>query len=294
MELKKIKQVKPNRHLFRKVIAILVSIGVIVGSYFIITEANEAASDTVEVLRIKSKEGFTANTAISKDDIESYDIIRKEFDEDMVEADEIDSLIDTYSIYFIRGESIIYEDMFTEDKPQKNEWLYELEDDYEVLTLPYNYLECGGDILMPGDKVRIRVSYTTEETTSVNDGNPNVSRSGKEVTKVEVLFDSIIVKDMLNSNSHSIYEVYKEVMKLSEDKKQSVMKSDEFLKNIQPKSLLLEGSGDQIERYAMYKGLGSNSFLITILSRDENSVVLDQLPTLENEVESWIDQKNEN
>ncbi|HEX9058750.1 MAG TPA: flagellar biosynthesis protein FlgA, partial [Clostridia bacterium] len=101
----------------------------------------------------------------------------------------------------------------------------------------------------------------------------------------------IIVKDMLNSNSHSIYEVYKEVMKLSEDKKQEVMKSEDFLKNIQPRSLLLAGSKEQMTNYAKFKSADPKAFLITILSRANNEVILDQLPTLQNEVESWIDKK---
>lgn len=106
-------------------------------------------------------------------------------------------------------------------------------------------------------------------------------------SKTEVLFESIVVKDMLNASSHSIYEVYK-VQKLDEDKKQNVMKSKDFLKNIQPKALLLEGTSAQINNYAKYKGLNGNSFLITILSRKSSDVIIDQLPTLEKEVESWI------
>ena len=81
----------------------------------------------------------------------------------------------------------------------------------EVLTIPYNLLECGGDILIPGDTVSIRVSYETEtKPASNNTDNPNqcctVTRG--KATKTDILFDSIVVKDMLNANSQSIYEVY--------------------------------------------------------------------------------------
>ncbi|GAI71849.1 unnamed protein product, partial [marine sediment metagenome] len=83
-------------------------------------------------------------------------------------------------------------------------------------------------------------------------------------------------------------EVYKEVQKLDENKKQEVMKSKDFLKNIQPRALLLEGTTEQINNFARFKGLDGNSFLITILSRKDSNVIADQLPTLEKEVESWI------
>ena len=106
-----------------------------------------------------------------------------------------------------------------------------------------------------------------------------------------ILFDSIVVKDMLNANGHSIYEVYKEVMKLSEEKKQEVMKSKDFLKNIQPKALLLAGSREQMNDYAQFKSLDSKLFLITLLSRVNSQVILDELPTLENEVKLWIEKR---
>jgi len=38
----------------------------------------------------------------------------------------------------------------------------------------------------------------------------------KKVKKTEILFDSIRVKDLINSSGRSIYEVLKEVFKLSE------------------------------------------------------------------------------
>lgn len=295
MELKKIKNVQPNRQLFKKIAALLLSVTVIIGSYIFITNASEEAVNTIEVIRLKDSEGIPAGVMITDDHIETYDIIRREFDESMIKASEVDMIIGKYAAYFLRGKSILYEDQLMEERIKKNEWLYELEEDTEVLTVPYNYLEGGGDILMPGDRVRIRVAYEVESIASDNNPN-NMSRSSGTVieSKVEVLFDSIVVKDMLNSNSHSIYEVYKEVMKLSDDKKRAVMKSDDFLKNIQPKALLLEGTREQVENYARYKLQEGSVLVITILNRQNGDVILDQLPTLEKEVESWIDEEGTN
>lgn len=212
----------------------------------------------------------------------------------MVSADKLPDVLGKFTKYYMRDNSVLYEDQLLDEKPVKNEWLYKLGEKQEVLTLPYNFLEAGGDILMPGDRVRIRVSYNVEEAVASGaGGNPNAvfNPSQSSVTKTDILFDSIVIKDMLNASSHSIYEVYKEVLKLSEDKRQEVMRSDDFLKNIQPKALLLEGSGEEINKYAKYKSLDSKSFLITMLSRSGSTVIMDELPTLQNEVESWIEKK---
>lgn len=302
MELKNIKTVKPNRHLFRKIIALIISLGIIVASYMFISQASEDANNTVSVMRIKSSSGMEGGNMMTVEDVESYDLIRTELQEGMILEEDTDTIIGKYTAYYLRGKSILYTDQFVDEKVKKNEWLYDLDDEGEVLTLPYNYLECGGDILMPGDRVRIRVSYEAEEisekgnySSALNPNFPEGSQeeNGKEGVIVDVLFDSIEIKDMLNSNSHSIYEVYKEVLKLSEDKRQIVMKSDEFLSSIQPRALLLEGTPEQIDAYAKLKSFDSNNLTITILSRNNNDVILDQLPTIEKEVESWINEEKE-
>lgn len=295
MDLSPIKNISPNRNLFKKIISLLISIIVMVGSFFVLSNANKKASDTVEVLRVKPEMGIQAYELLAEENIEKYSIIRKEYTEDMLLADDMPNVLNKLSKYYIRKNCVIYKDQIVDEKPLKNEWLYALDDEHEVLTIPYNYLECGGDVLLPGDQIRIRVTYEVEENQSspneLNNYNPNMSTNQTPVKKIvtEILFDSIVVKDMLNSNSHSIYEVYKEVMKLNEDKKQEVMKSEEFLKNIQPRALLLAGTKEQITNYSKFYGSNTKTILITILSRANSNVILDQLPTLQNEVESWIE-----
>ncbi|MEK3794631.1 hypothetical protein MKX42_23080 [Paenibacillus sp. FSL R7-0204] len=294
MDIRGVKNVAPNRNLLKRIVAVLFSLIVIVVSYIVITNASQDARDTVEVLRLTEKGGLPAFTVLTEKQVETYNIIRTEYTSDMVLADKLPEVLGKFTKYYIRDNSVLYEDQLLDEKPVKNEWLYKLGEKQEVLTLPYNFLEAGGDILMPGDRVRIRVSYNVEEAAASGaGGNPNAvfNPSQSSVTKTEILFDSIVIKDMLNANSHSIYEVYKEVLKLSEDKRQEVMRSDDFLKSIQPKALLLEGSGEEINKYAKYKSLDSKSFLITMLSRSGSTVIMDELPTLQNEVESWIEKK---
>lgn len=293
MDLSRVKNVSPNRNLFKKIMSLLFSIVVIIVSFVVITNANKAAKDTVEVLRVKAEEGLPAFATFTEKNIQKYAIIRREYTEDMVLAEDMPFVLNKLNKYYLRGNSILYKDQIVEEQIKKNEWLYDLDEEQEVVTIPYNYLECGGDVLLPGDCVRIRVSYETGGGSLGTEDNENsavVQAKGKLI-KTDILFDSIVVKDMLNANSHSIYEVYKEVMKLSEDKKQEVMKSEQFLKSIQPKALLLAGSKQQMTNYAKFKSIDTKAFLITILSRANSNVVLDQLPTLENEVKSWIEKK---
>lgn len=288
MDLSTVKNVSPNRKFLKKLIALLVSILIIVVSFILLNNSNRAAKDTVEVVKVNKEGGLPAFAVITEKDVEKYNVVRKEYTKDMVLAEDLPEILNKFTRYYIRNNSILYRDEVSAEKPQKDKWLYDVGEESEVLTLPYNFLEAGGDILMPGDRVRIRVSYTDESGGGAA-GNPNAATFSGGPTKTEVLFDSITVKDMLNANSHSIYEVYKEVLKLGDSERERVMKSEDFLKSIQPKALLLEGTKDQIDKFAGYNYKDNKKFLITILSRSQSNPVIDQLPTLQKEVESWID-----
>lgn len=296
LNINSVKRVQPNKNFVKKTIAVSISILVLLLSYIIINNSTKEIKNTVSVIRIKSSKGIPAQTVITKDDIEKYDIVEREYNEDMISADNIDNVIGTYAAHYLRKGTILYKDQIVAEVSKKNEWLYELDDDYEVLTLPYNYLECGGDILVPGDRIRIRATYETEEPNEdymqfSDDPNQIDYKYKNSYLRTQVIFDSIVVEDLLNANSHSIYEVYKEVLKLPEDQRSKVMKSQEFIKSIQPKALVLSGTKEQINEYAKYTNIESKKLIITILSRKNSDAVIDQLPTLAKEVESWIEDK---
>lgn len=295
MKVNSIKEIRPGSQLPKKLLAVFISISIIAGAFVFLNTASKAARDTVDVVRIKRAEGLPAKSVITRADLEIYPVISREYSKDMVTK--IEDVENKYSLYFLRNKSILFSDQVSSEKPLKNEWLYELDSSNEVLTIPYDYLECAGDILTPGDVVRIRVAYDDLESESeqiqaensaVDRIIPGFGREEKIVRKMETLFDSIKVRDLLNSKGHSIYEVYKEVLKLSESKKQEVMKSREFLENILPKSLVLEGTRDQVDKFAKYKSKKEISFTITLLSRKGNTSIMDQLPTVAKEIESWI------
>lgn len=295
LNVKSVKNVTPNKNMIKKVIAVVLSIVVIVGSYIAINKAAEDTRNTVAVVRVKNNNGLEMNTLITEDDVETYNIIRTEYTEDMVLAEDIENVIDTYTMYYLRKNSIVYRDQVGGERPITNEWLYNLAEDEEVVTIQYNYLKCGGDILMPGDRVRIRATYDITNEASTNsswygDSSDAIEYSDKNNTKrTQIIFDSIEIMDMLNEDSHSIYEIYKEILRMDEKQRQQVMKSEDFVKSILPRALVLAGTKDQINEYAKYANVKDGDLLITILSRENSNPIIDQLPTLQSEVESWIE-----
>jgi len=290
-----------GKNLLKKIAAALISLAVFLVSFMIISKAGSAAKNTVSVLRVKAADGIPERAVISRENIVKYDIIEKEHGKDMFAADEIDAVINKYATHYLRDGAILYRDEVIDEIPLKNEWLYSMIEDEEVLTIPYNFLESGGDILTPGDRIRVRVIYeetqasdakSNDEPPTENYYSPYSGDNRIKITRTEILFDSIEVKDMLNSSSHSIYEVYREVLRLPENQRQKVLKSSEFIKSIVPKSLILSATSEQIEKYIQYKNAtGNKSLLVTILARQENTIILDQLPTLQKEIEMWLEKQ---
>ena len=292
-------KISSRKNLFKKVTAVSISVVVFILAYMVISKANTAAKDTIAVLQVKAEQGIPEKAALSKENVGRYDIIKKEFTSDMVLAEDIDIVTDTFATHYLRKGSILHKDEFIEAQPLKNEWLYNMVEQEEVVTIPYNYLESGGDILTPGDNIRVRVMYE-EEVLVGDEENPdneygsynNRNDGKKKVRRTEILFNCIKVEDMLNSSSHSIYEVYKEVLRLPENQRQKVLKSPDFIKSIVPKSLVLSADASQIESYIKYKtASGSKSLLVTILPRQGNTIILDQLPTLQKEIEMWLERQ---
>lgn len=292
MKVNSIKHIRPTNHFYKKMISIILSIVIAITCYIFLTKATQKAEETTDVIRIKSSDGIMARAVITKDNIEKYALIKKEYQPDMIPYDKVEEVLEKHTLYYLREGMILYNDMIVDEIPKKNEWLYELEDDMEAITIPYNSLECGGDILMPGDLIRVR-AIREKKNTSTNVGDmdevPNyLNPSGtSQSTEVITIFYRIRVKDLLNAKGSSIYEVYKEVFKLSNDKRQQVMKTNEFLQSIKPKAVVLEATSEQVDMYSQYK-VESKDFAFTILSRKGNMELIDQLPTLEKEIESWM------
>ncbi|MCL2048466.1 MAG: flagellar biosynthesis protein FlgA [Defluviitaleaceae bacterium] len=298
---KKEKGLSGGKRIAVKVVTIALSVLALFLTFVYLNNADRAARDTVAVVRLRR--GTPAYTLLTKDDIVKYDLIRKEFNEkDMILFENAeDEVLGKYTSYFIRGESVLHKDQLTEERTIRNEWLYTLSQDEEVVTIPYRYAEAGGELLLPGDLIRIRVTYEGEvpvsDTNPYDYGfNPNYQGGSSGTTKTtitEILFDSVVVKDMINSNGRSVYELYKEVMRLDERQRESVMASKAFISSTRPTALLLAGTSQDMEDYAKFRAtVSSSNFLITILSRTGSVNDFDSLPILETEVRSWIDGGN--
>lgn len=296
MDINSLKHIKPGSNLPKKIAAILVSILVVFVSFSYLSSVNSDAKEFVEIVVVKPKEGLPAKKLVTEDLIKKGKILKTDFKEGMITYDKVDEALSKYSVYFLRYDTPIYYDQLTEEIPLKHDWLYELPTESEVLTIPYDYDKCGGAILAPGDYVRVRLTYEDykQQTEADLDLGPyfNAASAGKKNYVTELLFDKILVKDMLNSKGQSISEIYKELSTLGKEEMQEIMASKDFMQNVQAKALVFEATPEQVDRYA--KSNFQGDFTFTILSRMGNTNLIEQFHAVDKEVKEWTDSNETN
>lgn len=278
-----------------KIITVALSALALFATFAYLQKTNSAAQDTVNIVRIKKD--LPAGAAITIDDVEKYAIIEKEYDiENMIPYESVDDvkniIQNKLTSYYLRGLTPLYKDQLTEKKMPRDIILETLPEGYELTTIPYNYKEAGGNILLPGDLIRMRVSYEVDviPQDEYDSDNGNYYQWTKKIIKTDTVFDSITVTDMLNSNGDSIYNIYLEVMRLSEKERQEILKNKDFLTSVKPAALQLTLLPEDVERYNSFKiSAGNGSFLITVLGRNGNDIDFSAFTTLETEVRSWLD-----
>jgi len=291
---KKEKGLGGNRRIIIKIITVALSVLALLITFNYMNRVADRTQRTVGVVRVKSNlktNGIITYELINKDNVELYNLIEKEYDKaNMILWENVDNIYGKYAAHFIRRATILYKDQLIDERPASYIPLEELPEGEELLTFPYNSSEAGGNILRPGDRVRIRISYEAERRIEADEENPNSRTSTVKYLQTDTIFDSIIITDMLNSNNNSIYTVYQEAMRLDEKQRQEMMKSSDFLSAVKPKALLLAATKEDVQNYAKYEAM-SGTILITILRREEGTIDWGIMPfMIENEVGTWTDE----
>jgi hypothetical protein len=280
-----------GRRILLKVLTVAISAAALFFTYMYMENMGRQTQETVRVVRIKRP--LPAYAVVAAEEVEAYDLTRKEYDKNsMILFEDAENLVyGKYAAYFIRESTVLHLDQLTDYRPVNYLPLAELGEDEEIVTVPYNFMEAGGYLLLPGDRIRIRASHFVDDMPDYYSYNPNAefSQSAGRTVRTDILFDSIVVVDMLNASGQPISEIYAEVMRLDDKSRQEAMGSKDFQTSTKPRSLLLAGSKSDMNRYASYDAsVGSRNLLITLLSRGGGAGNFNGLPMIEMEVSTWI------
>lgn len=178
----------------------------------------------------------------------------KDFEEGMVKWEDREKYINKYSAHYVRANTPVYADMFTEEPILRTSYLYNLDTDEELLTFPYSIQTAGGKLVTPGERLRIRGSYKADADSD-------------EITS-DIIFDVVEVQDLLNAENESIVDIISDANKLPQTDRQTLMESPEFLAKVTPTAILMVVKTRDIDKYVQFQAQEDPNYTITLLTRN--------------------------
>ena len=293
-------QVKANNQsrARNRILGILIALAAVV----IITIATAAASaesrKTIAVVRLK--DDVSANALITEDMIEVYDMYYKEYQQygtmkfsdgttrsTIVTWNMRDKVVGKrYAAYYLRGNTVLFWDSTIKDQTRKNSYLYSMSG--ELLNIQMTTTEDFGNMVVPGDSLNIYATYSetnydlpSEEEYKylVQTGN-NTGTNGVEQSKTELMFSEVQILDMLNGSGQSIFDIYYDYISKTKAQQQALLADESFLETVQPASILLEVTSEEVERYMKLQSLGA-TYQMTLLPRKSSSSITDSLSDIQ-------------
>jgi hypothetical protein len=253
---------------------------------------------TITVVRLKSDTPISANSLITDDMLEAYDMYYKEFQQygtmkfsdgstrsTIVRWNDKDLVVGKrYAAYYMRGGTVLFWDSTIADQTRKNSYLYSMSG--ELLNIQMTTTQDFGDMVVPGDTLNVRATYTakvynlpTEQEYKLSGTNGSAS-DGVDVTKTDSLFSEVTILDMLNSSGSSIFDIYYQYIAATKAEQQAMLSDDGFLQSVQPASILVECTAEEVEHYMKLQAAGA-SYQMTLLPRTSSSSITDSLSEIQ-------------
>lgn len=254
---------------------------------------------TITVVRIKSDTPIAANALITDDMLEAYDMYYKEFQQygtmkfsdgstrsTIVRWNDKDLVVGKrYGAYYMRGGTVLFWDSTISDQTRKNSYLYSMSG--ELLNIQMTTTQDFGDMVVPGDTLNVRATYTTtiynlptEQEYKLNASGGNASSDGVEITKTDSLFSEVTILDMLNASGNSIFDIYYQYIAATKEEQQAMLQDDGFLESVNPASILVECTAEEVEHYMKLQAAGA-SYQMTLLPRTSSSSITDSLSEIQ-------------
>lgn len=188
---------------------------------------------------------------------------------------------DAFASYYVRQDTSLYWDALSRETAKEYAYLYEM--DGELLKIDLDAGQFGG-MLVPGDKLNIRVTYEQEQYTLPTEKDFILQQQmgitqNTTVSKSEMLFNSVSVLDILNADGDSIFDIYYELISLPKVQQLQIAESEDFKMQVQPVEILLNVTSEEADRYMSIKNK-SPQYMMTLLPRSSGNVITEALSEL--------------
>ena len=253
----------------------------------ILVALNNRKMKTVSV--VQAKTDIYVNTLIVPDNIQEYKMSQMEYDNSVNKYllwENREECLQKYAAVATKANGYIYQNDYKDSKPVKNAYFTRLSDDDLVVTLPYDY-SIFGNLITPGDEVKVNAVYQNKAVTTQEDFK-KLEDVDTIMTSVTI-FEKLVIIDMLNGSGNSIYDYYVDLLNMSLDEREATLKSNDFINNVSPKSLVLSvKNADEFKTYTEIKNLPGVTFEYGLYPRKdvEGGDIIGQFEDLTRQISS--------
>ena len=282
-----------------RLIGIVLALGVIIFVSVLTAISSAEMKKTVTVVRLKNDVAIPANSLITENMVEAYDMYYKEYKQygtmkfsdgstrsTIVRWQDRDAVLgQRYAAYYMRSGTVLFWDSTIKDQTRKNSYLYNMSG--ELLNINMTTTKDFGNMVVPGDSLNVRATYTTtlynlptEEEYKLSQEAGDGTYNGVEVTNSECLFSEVQILDMLNSDGNSIFDIYYQYIASTKTQQQAMLSDDGFLASVKPSSILVECTSEEVEHF-MELEANKADYQMTLLPRTSSSSITDSLSEIQ-------------
>lgn len=257
-------------------------VGLVIVTALLITwvySMGRKAEQTVQVVMLATP--VYKNQVIKENMLKPYDMLQGEFEKYAVvdsngvkkrrilKWEEKDMIINSFAAYPLKSDTYAeYRDFIKSRVDNSDNVLYSFPGKVIVpLDIPLSELQAFKTFLQPGDRVNIAAISSKRETVVEDDGMGGVTRNQVDIFTTEPVFTDIVIADLLNNNGDSILDIYAAYNDKTVWEQAQLDASQSFKDSVEPKSLLIALTPEELDQYYYYLSKGNITFKASLPQR---------------------------
>lgn len=240
------------------------------------------AEETVTVLM--TSQSIYKNQVITNDMLIDYEMLKGEFEKyHVVSADgtsktrrillasERNLVVNTFAAYPLQANTLCESKAFIKSRIDNSDNVLYSFPGKEIVPLEVGSAELRAfkTFLQPGDRVNITAIYSQSEPVEYLDEDGEIVREQIEVFKTEEAFKDIMIADLLNNSGDSILDIYADYRDRTVYQQAQLDSSQTFKDSVEPKTLLVAFTPEELTRYYFYLSKAQVSFKMSLPQRVE-------------------------
>ena len=272
---------KPSKNQNKKNMYIIITVLITALLITWVYSMGRKAEETVQVCM--TSQSIYKNQVVTESMLQPYDMLKGEFEKfSTVQSDgtkkrrvllweERGMIINTFAAYPLQANNYCEYRSFIKSRVDNSDSVLYSFPGKEIVPLEVdsNELQAFKTFLQPGDRVNVTALFSQKEKITEDDGFGGTTTQTVETFRTETVFKDIMIADLINSTGESILDIYADYRDKTVYQQAQLEASQTFQDSVEPKTLLVALSPDELDRYFYYLSKSQVEFRMSLPQRIE-------------------------